>query len=77
MVNRYLSIIKLKKKKRQHILRHSFDTNVVNNGEEISKVKKILGNYSLASTQVYTNGNIEQLKRVFNQAHPRAYKKED
>ncbi|WP_326981054.1 tyrosine-type recombinase/integrase [Chryseobacterium sp. MYb264] len=77
VVNKYLSFITTKEKRSPHILRHSFATHVLDNGAEISKVKKILGHSSLASTQVYTNANIEQLKKVFNQAHPRASKKEE
>lgn len=73
-VNSYLSLVSTKKKKSPHILRHSFATHVLDNGAEISKVKKILGHASLASTQVYTSANIEQLKKVFNSAHPRAKK---
>lgn len=77
VVNSYLSIVTSKKKKSPHILRHSFATHVLDHGAEISKVKKILGHASLASTQVYTSANIEQLKKVFNAAHPRAKREGD
>ena len=76
MVTSYLSQVSLKEKKSPHILRHSFATHVLNGGAEISKVKKIMGHASLASTQVYTNANIEQLKKVFQAAHPRGSKKD-
>ena len=76
MVTSYLSQVSLKEKKSPHILRHSFATHVLNSGAEISKVKKIMGHASLASTQVYTNANIEQLKKVFRAAHPRGNKKD-
>ncbi|MEC5157776.1 tyrosine-type recombinase/integrase [Chryseobacterium sp. MP_3.2] len=74
LVNSYLSLVTSKKKKSPHILRHSFATHVLEHGAEISKVKMIMGHSSLASTQVYTSVNIEQLKKVFNKAHPRAKK---
>ena len=76
MVTSYLGQVSLKEKKSPHILRHSFATHVLNGGAEISKVKKIMGHASLASTQVYTNANIEQLKKVFRAAHPRGNKKD-
>ncbi len=76
-VTSYLSLVTSKDKKSPHILRHSFATHILDNGAEISKVQKILGHASLASTQVYTNANIEQLKKAYNKAHPRANNNEE
>jgi integrase/recombinase XerC len=76
VVNLYLSQVTLKKKKSPHILRHTFATHILENGAEISKIKKIMGHSSLASTQVYTSADIAQLKKVLNASHPRANKKE-
>lgn len=77
VVNKYLSYVTTKTKRSPHILRHSFATHILNNGAEISKVKKLLGHSSLASTQVYTSANIEELRKVIENAHPRARKKMD
>ena len=77
VVNKYLSLVSSKTKRSPHILRHSFATHILNNGAEISKVKKLLGHSSLASTQVYTSANIEELRKVINNHHPRSMKKKD
>lgn len=55
-----------------HVLRHSFATGMLNNGADINAVKDLLGHSSLASTEVYTHTSFEELKKVYNKAHPRA-----
>ncbi len=72
VVNNYFSLVSSKKKRSPHMLRHSFATHLLDNGAEISKVKEIMGHASLASTQVYTSANIQQLKKVLEANHPRA-----
>lgn len=74
-VKYYLSLISEKNKKSPHMLRHSFATHMLDAGADLNAVKDILGHSSLSSTQVYTHGSIENLKKVFNQAHPRESKK--
>ena len=71
-VNRYLSIITTADKKSPHILRHSFATHLANNGADLNAIKELLGHANLAATQVYTHNSIEQLKKVYNQVHPKA-----
>ena len=59
-------------KRSPHILRHTFATHILNKGADLNAVKDLLGHSSLAATQVYTHNSLEKLKRVFEQAHPKA-----
>lgn len=71
-VKKYLEAITGVDKKSPHVLRHTFATHLLNKGAELNAVKELLGHSSLAATQVYTHNSIEKLKRVFDQAHPKA-----
>jgi integrase/recombinase XerC len=73
-VKLYLSAVTTIKKKSPHVLRHSFATHLTNNGAELNAIKDLLGHSSLASTQVYTHTSIENLKKVYEAAHPKAKK---
>ena len=75
VINNYFSKVSSKLKKSPHILRHSFATHLLNEGADLNSVKELLGHSSLASTQVYTHNSLEQIKKVYKQAHPRSNKK--
>lgn len=72
IVKKYLRMFSGVEKKSPHVLRHSYATHLLNKGAEINAVKDLLGHSSLAATQVYTHNSMEKLKRVFDQAHPKA-----
>ncbi len=72
LVKRNLSKVVSVKKRSPHVLRHTFATAMLNNGAELGAVKELLGHRSLATTEVYTHTTFEELKKVYNQAHPRA-----
>lgn len=71
VINSYFSSVSEKVKRSPHILRHSFATHLLTEGADINSVKELLGHSSLASTQVYTQNSIAQLKDVYKKTHPR------
>jgi len=71
IVKKYLGKANVEKKS-PHVLRHTYATHLLNKGAEINAVKDLLGHASLAATQVYTHNSMEKLKKVFDQAHPKA-----
>lgn len=74
IIHNHLNSISTLSRKSPHVLRHSFATEMLNNGAEINAVKELLGHSSLASTEVYTHVTFEELRKAYDNAHPRAKK---
>ena len=72
IVKKYLSMVTTQQRNSPHVLRHTFATAMLNHKADLQSVKELLGHESLSTTEIYTHTTFEQLKEMYNQAHPRA-----
>lgn len=62
--------LKIKRRITPHKIRHTFATHLLNQGVDLRVVQELLGHRSLASTQIYTHVNLQQLSNMCNRLHP-------
>ena len=72
IVKSQLGRVTTQQKRTPHVLRHTFATTMLNHEAGLESVKKLLGHESLATTEIYTHTTFEQLKKVYEKAHPRS-----
>ena len=62
----------IKSKITPHTFRHTFATDLLNQGLDLVNVKELLGHASLNTTSIYTHITNDRIKEVYQNTHPRA-----
>lgn len=69
IVKKYVKITGLPIMATPHTLRHSFATDLLNQGVDLRTVQEFLGHSNIATTQIYTHVTNKQLRDIHRQVH--------